>query len=112
MSPMKILLALGGFTMAIVIAYGFIVGNFFQEARLLFPAPWFQVTLIDLYMGFFLFSGWILFRERSRKTAVIWIVLLLTLGNLASCAYALLAAAKSRGNWHEFWLGYRATKQS
>jgi len=36
------------------------------------------------------------------------IVALLALGNVLAALYALLAAARSRGDWSRFWLGRRA----
>jgi len=108
----NIFLLLGGIIMVLAIIYVLVFGNFLDEARVLFPLPWFQLTLIDLYLGFFLFGGWILFREESRAKAVGWIVVICVLGNLAACIYALKALVQSRGNWTAFWLGHRqATMQ-
>ncbi len=103
------LLAVGVLVMAVAIGYALLAGNLWGEARVLFDYPWFHVSMIDLYTGFLLFGGWIVSRERSRGVAAIWIVLLLTLGNLAACAYALAAAISARGDWNLFWLGKRAT---
>ena len=105
MSITIVLLIFGFMTMATAIAYGLLAGDFWSEAPLLLSHPWFHVSMIDLYTGFFLFGGWIAFRERSRLVAAIWIVLLLTLGNLASCLYAVIAAVRARGDWQTFWLG-------
>ncbi len=103
------LLAAGVLVMAVAVGYALVAGDLRGEARVLFDYPWFHVSMIDLYTGFLLFSGWIVSRERSRGVAAIWIVLLLTLGNLAACAYALAAAISARGDWNLFWLGKRAT---
>lgn len=103
------LLAAGVVVMAVAIGYGLLSGDLWGEAMVLFKYPWFHVSMIDLYTGFLLFSGWIVSREQSRGVAAIWIVLLLTLGNLAACAYALAAAIRARGDWTAFWLGKQAT---
>lgn len=103
------MLAAGVVVMAVAIGYGLVAGDLRGEARVLLDYPWFHVSMIDLYAGFLLFSGWILSREKSRGVATIWIVLLLTLGNLAACAYALAAAIRARGDCHVFWLGKHAT---
>ena len=100
-----LLLFLGAIIMILAIAYAMIYGSFWEEAKVLFPLPWFQLSMIDLYLGFFLFGGWILFRESSRGKAIGWIVALCLLGNLAACVYALLALIGSRGNWMAFWMG-------
>ena len=99
------LLLLGALFMLAVIVYGFTVGSFFDEAALLFPSPWFQVTLIDLYLGFALFACWIFSRESNRGVAVIWIIALCLLGNLAACVYAAKALKQAHGNRHTFWFG-------
>ena len=100
-----LLLIIGGSIIALAIIYALVFGTFWQEAEVLFPLPWFQLTLIDLYLGFFLFAGWIWFREESAGKAIIWIVVLCLLGNLAACVYAILALAKSKGDWPSFWMG-------
>jgi hypothetical protein len=110
MGRVMILLSIGCCTMAAVICYGLLVGDLWGEAQILLAYPWFHVSMIDLYTGFLLFGGWIVFRERSLMIAAIWIVLLLTLGNLASCAYALIAALRARGDWRAFWLGSRVAQ--
>jgi prepilin signal peptidase PulO-like enzyme (type II secretory pathway) len=110
MQRSKVLFALGALIMTAVIVYGFIAGDLIGEAMALFPYPWFQISMVDLYTGLFLFSGWIAFRERSRKTTAIWIVMLILLGNLATCIYALVAAIQSRGDWRTFWLGHHSTE--
>jgi hypothetical protein len=38
--------------------------------------------------------------------ALVWAVLALTLGNLVASGYVLLARARSRGDWHAFWMGF------
>ncbi len=103
----KSLLILGAFIMAAAIAYALIVGNFFAEAEVMLPLPWFHLSMVDLYIGFFLFAGWITFREATMLRAVLWIALLLCLGNIISCLYALIAAVNARGDWSVFWLGPR-----
>jgi hypothetical protein len=102
-----LLLGVGWMTAAII--YGMVASNIPAEVRTLVKCIWFWISIADLYTGFMLFSGWIIFRERSWAVAVLWIVLLLTLGNLASCAYALTAAVRAHGNWRIFWLGKRAS---
>jgi len=60
---------------------------------------------VDLYVGFILFSGWIIYREKSLARSVIWVVLMMLLGNWTASLYALVALLTSRGDWKRFWLG-------
>jgi len=67
-TPMKIakvLSLLGLLAMTGVLIYGFTVGDFAGEGARLLAMPWGIVSLVDLYVGFTLFSAWIVFRERS-----------------------------------------------
>jgi hypothetical protein len=102
------LVALGGLIMAGALVYGFGWGGGWEEVRLLLGYPWFIVSLVDVYIGFALVAGWIGFRERPLP-AVIWIVLLMTLGNVIACGYAATALLRARGNWRRFWMGRRVS---
>jgi len=53
--------------------------------------PWTWVTIIDLYLGFFVFSAYVIAREGRVLRAVPWLVALMGLGNLASAAYLVWA---------------------
>ena len=69
------LIALAGLlAMTAILVYGFTVGNFSAEGAKLLAMPWGIVSLVDLYVGFALFSGWIVFREKAgyepRRTRV------------------------------------------
>jgi hypothetical protein len=66
--------------------------------------------MIDLYTGFFLIGAWIVYRERSPLVALAWVVLILTLGNLISCLYAVIAVLRAKGDGRTFWLGHRAVR--
>ena len=104
---MQVLL-IGAVIMAAAILYAFVAGDFFAEAETMFPLPWFQLAMVDLYVGFLLFGGWILFREPSRPKAIGWILLVCVLGNLASCIYAVRAIVQCGGDWRRFWMGHQA----
>ncbi|MFM9996653.1 MAG: DUF1475 family protein [Phycisphaerales bacterium] len=108
MNRLIIALSLGCGVMAASIAYALVRGDFWTEAGILFRYPWFHLSMIDLYVGFLVFGGWVAYREGSARTAAVWIVLVLALGNLATCAYALAVARRARGDWNWFWQGHRA----
>jgi hypothetical protein len=100
---------LGAAAMAAVLIYGFTVGDFAAEGSRLLSMPWGIVSLVDLYVGFTLFSGWIIYREASPAWTVAWIVAVMVLGFFAASLYALLALRSSSGDWRRFWLGKHAT---
>ena len=99
---------LGLLAMTGILVYGFTVGDFLGEGRQLLAMPWGVVSLVDLYVGFTLFSAWIVFRERSLGRSLIWVVLMMVLGFFTASLYAFLALRSSGGDWHRFWFGRRA----
>jgi hypothetical protein len=103
----KLLAALCLLAMTAVLVYGFVVGDFAQEGRQLLFMPWGIVSLVDLYVGFALFSGWIVYRERSAARSIIWVVLMMILGFWTGSLYTLIALQTSGGDWRRFWLGRR-----
>lgn len=105
MKTAKILAISGTLIMFFTLVYGFVYGNFFKEGGLIISVAWGKVSLIDVYIGFFLFSGWVLFREQNKYIAVIWVVIFMILGNFATCLYATIALFKSNNDWRVFWLG-------
>jgi hypothetical protein len=97
--------------MLALIGQAFAVGSFWQEGGALMALAWGRVTLADLYVGFALFSGWVIFREVSLLTALAFVALAMTLGNAFAAVYVLVALLRSRGNWSRFWLGHRSAEQ-
>ena len=103
----KTIALLGVLAMSAVLIYGFAAGDFFAEGSALLAMPWGIVSLVDLYVGFALFAGWIVYRERSPLQAAVWVILLLVLGFFIGSLYALLALYRSDGDWSRFWQGER-----
>jgi hypothetical protein len=104
----KTLTILGALAMTGIIAYAFIVGDFAAEGAILTSLPWGIVSLVDLYVGFTLFSAWIIYRESSIPATVLWILAVMTLGALAISLYAFLALRASQGNPQKFFMGKHA----
>ena len=96
---------LGVLAMTGILIYGFTVGDFVEDGSQILQNPWGLVSMVDLYVGFILFSGWIAYREKSIVMAVIWIVFMMVLGFFTGSLYAFLALVSSDGDWKKFWLG-------
>lgn len=105
----KAISALGLLAMSAAILRAFVVGDFGTEGAWLTSHPWGIVSLVDLYVGFVIFSMWIVYRERSRPAAAVWVVLMMILGNWTAALYVLLALYTSAGDWRRFWMGHRAS---
>lgn len=101
------LAGLGAVVMAVLIGDALVEGQFRPEGSVLVALAWGKVTLADLYVGFFLFAAWVLFRERHTARALGFVLLVLTLGNFFTCLYVLVALVRCDGSWHRFWLGAR-----
>ena len=107
MSIAKALAWIGLLAMTVVLAYGFVGGDFLEEGKRLMSMPWGIVSLVDLYVGFVLFSVWIAYREASPLRAVVWILLMMVLGFFTASLYCLIALYSSKGNWRRFFMGHR-----
>ena len=105
MKTAKVFAVTGTLIMFLTLLYGFIAGDFFEEGSILFSMAWGKVSLIDVYIGFFLFSAWVLYREEKWMTALMWILLIMVLGNFITCLYATIALYKSNNDFKRFWLG-------
>lgn len=103
----KIIALTGLLAMTGILIYGFSVGNFSAEGAKLLAVPWGIVSLVDLYVGFALFSCWIVFREKAWLPATIWVILMMVLGFWAGALYTFLALQTSGGDWKRFWYGKR-----
>ena len=93
--------------MAAAIAYALAKGDFRKEGAQIVSMPWGILSLADVYVGFSLFSGWVIYRERSLARSLPWVASFMTLGNVVTSLYAALALFESRGDWKRFWLGER-----
>ena len=103
----KLIALLVFLSMTSVLIYGFTVGDFAGEGKQLLSMPWGIVSLVDLYVGFVLFSCWIVYRERSVARSIIWVVLMMLMGFWTGSLYVLVALQTSDGDWRRFWMGLR-----
>jgi hypothetical protein len=106
----KLVAGLGLLAMTAVLIYGFTVGNFSVDGNMILNNPWGIVSLVDLYTGFILFSGWILYREKSYLVAGIWVILMMVLGFFTASLYVLITLYQSQGDWKIFWMGKNASE--
>lgn len=93
--------------MTAALIYGFTVGDFLEDGAQLLSNPWGIVSIVDLYVGFILFSGWIIYREKSGFRSILWIFFMMTLGFFTGALYTFIALQTSSGDWRRFWMGNR-----
>lgn len=94
--------------MSAALIYGFTAGDFAADGSKILSNPWGIVSIVDLYVGFILFSGWIIYREDSKLKALIWVIFMMILGFFTGAIYTFLAFTNSEGDWRKFWLGEHA----
>jgi hypothetical protein len=58
--------------------------------------PWGWVTIVDVYLGFVAFGGYIVAREGSAGRAIPWLLALFVVGNIASAAYVVSVLLRHR----------------
>src|SRR5271163_5312245 len=58
--------------------------------------PWAIATLFDAYCGFITFFVWVCFRERTLGVKILWLVLIVCLGNIAMSAYVLIQLLRTK----------------
>jgi hypothetical protein len=95
----------GTLIMFFTLVYGFIYGDFFGEGSILMSLAWGKVSLIDVYIGFSLVGGWIIFRENNLPRALAWVLAIFILGNFLACLYVWIQLEKANGDWKKFWFG-------
>lgn len=64
--------------------------NIFVAGGRLIRDPWGLATLFDAYFAFLAFWLWLAWRERGWLPRLLWLLAILTLGNLAMAAYVLI----------------------
>jgi hypothetical protein len=95
MRAAKTLSILSIISMVVVISYAVVVGDFAQDGGELLRNPWGIVSLVDLYVGFILFSLWIAYRESNRLHAALWIIAMMIFGFLAGALYVFVNLMRS-----------------
>ncbi|TWI97119.1 uncharacterized protein DUF1475 [Mucilaginibacter frigoritolerans] len=68
--------------------------NLFKEWDFLGSIPWMRATLWDFYANVTIIFFWLCYKEKSIVLKVVWLILLVALGSIASCAYVLIQLLK------------------
>jgi hypothetical protein len=58
--------------------------------------PWAIATLYDAYSGFVTFYAWVFYKERTLWARVLWFLLIMGLGNIATSLYVLIQLFRLR----------------
>ena len=64
--------------------------NLFEQWNFLGGIPWMRATLWDFYANVAVIFVWVCFKEKSIGFKILWLLLLVCLGSIASCSYVLI----------------------
>jgi hypothetical protein len=67
-----------------------------EAGAVLWEDAWFRLTLADAYFGFLVVYLWVWYKERKLGSRAAWLVLFVTLGNMAVATYILIQLFKVR----------------
>jgi hypothetical protein len=73
-----------------------IESDLFRQWHFLGSIPWMRATLWDFYANITVIFLWVCYKENSIPLRLLWLVLLVTLGSIASCAYVLIQLFRLR----------------
>ncbi len=112
MKTARFFAAAGTLIMLFTFVYGFVYGDFFAEGSIIASMPWGHVSLIDVYVGFAIVGGWIIFRENNAPSSILWILGIFVLGNFLACLYIWIALERAGEDVKKFWFGNRIIKNN
>jgi hypothetical protein len=103
----KVISLIGAIGFGALLVYGLATGTFISEGSILTSLLWGQISLIDVYIMFIIFSFWVFYRERSVWRSIVWVILIMTLGSFITCLYIFIVFLTCKEDWKKFWLGSR-----
>lgn len=80
------------------VIYTSLESNLFKEWDFLGGIPWMRATLWDFYINVIVLFLWVCYKEKSIALKLLWLVLLVFLGSIATCAYVLIQLFKLKRN--------------
>ncbi len=75
-----------------------IKSNLFKEWDFLGTIPWMRATLWDFYTNVIVIYLWLCYKERGIVSKIIWLVMLVALGSIATCSYILIQLFRLKPN--------------
>jgi len=82
--------------MSFMIIFSLMTGDFFEQGSILMSLVWGQMSLVDLYIAFLLVHIWIFYKETKILPKIIWAILLIVTGSLATALYILIESYRTK----------------
>ncbi len=93
-TALKILFSVLLAWMCYVVVSTSLQSNLFTNWDFLGAIPWMRATLWDFYTNVVIIYFWLCYKEKSLIAKLVWLVLLVALGSIASCTYVLIQLFK------------------
>lgn len=68
--------------------------SLFKEWDFLGSIPWMRATLWDFYANILIITLWMFYKEKSTLLKIVWVILFVCLGAIATSAYVLIKLFK------------------
>lgn len=68
--------------------------SLFKEWDFLGSIPWMRATLWDFYANILIITLWMFYKEKSILLKIVWVILFVCLGAIATSAYVLIKLFK------------------
>jgi hypothetical protein len=91
---LKILFGLLFVWMCYTFIHTSVENNLFKQWEFLRSIPLIRLTLWDFYTNVTVIFLWVCYKENKLSTRLLWLMLLVTSGGVASCAYVLIQLFK------------------
>lgn len=95
MKSIRIIAWLSTVIMTFMIVFSLLTGDFFAQGSVLMGLVWGQMSLVDLYVGFLLVYVWIFYKETKILPRIVWALLLIVTGSLATALYILIESYRT-----------------
>jgi hypothetical protein len=93
-NTLKVVFSLLFLWMCYVVITTSLKSNLFANWDFLGSIPWMRATLWDFYANVFFIFIWVCYKERYLGLKILWLILLVALGSIATCAYILIKLFK------------------
>jgi hypothetical protein len=97
-TALKVIFSLLFVWMCYVVISTSINSNLFQQWDFLGAIPWMRATLWDFYANVSVIFLWVCYKEKTLASKIIWLILLVALGSIASCAFVLIQLFRLKPN--------------
>lgn len=89
---LRVLAPLLSLTMIVLVVQTSLQSNLFDEWESLAAIPWMRTTLVDFYYNVLLLYLWACYRERHNGLRLLWLLLFVGLGAIATALFVAVQA--------------------